>query len=45
MVQEGHHLTDAEGMAGLEVRAVDDGFIDEMVGAGIIDINEFNSIE
>ena len=45
VVQEGHHLTDAEGMAGLEVRAVDDGFIDEMVGAGIIDINEFNSIE
>ncbi len=30
-------MVDAEGMAGLELRAVDDGLIDEMVGAGVID--------
>jgi len=33
----GHHLVDAEGMAGLEVRPVDDAMIDEMVGAGLLD--------
>lgn len=40
----GHHLVDAEGMAGLELRPVDDGMVDEMVGAGLVeeDSNEGN---
>jgi hypothetical protein len=42
LVQEGHHLTDAEGMAGLEARAVDDGLVDELVGAGLIDLEDIN---
>lgn len=37
VVQEGHHLMDAEGMAGLEARAVDDGLVDEMLEAGYLD--------
>jgi hypothetical protein len=37
MVQDGHHLTDAEGMAGLKARAVDDALVDEMLEAGLID--------
>jgi PHD-finger len=36
LVENGHHLTDAEGMAGLEARAVDDALVDEMLGAGLI---------
>jgi hypothetical protein len=36
LVQDGHHLTDAEGMAGLEARAVDDALIDEMLEAELI---------
>lgn len=37
LVSEGaHHLADAEGMAGLELRPVDDAMLDEMVGAGVI---------
>ncbi len=35
--QQGHHLVDAEGMAGLEARPVEDGLIDEMVNAGLLD--------
>ncbi len=35
----GHHEVDAEGMAGLELRAVDDGLIDELIGAGMIDLS------
>lgn len=35
--QRGHHLVDAEGLAGLEARPVEDGLIDEMVEAGLID--------
>lgn len=37
--KEGHHMVDAEGMAGLELRAVDDGLVDEMVGAGMVDLD------
>lgn len=33
----GHHSVDAEGMAGLEARSVDDGLVDEMIEAGLID--------
>ncbi len=33
----GHHSVDAEGMAGVRLRPVDDGLIDELVGAGLID--------
>jgi hypothetical protein len=36
LVKNGHHLTDAEGMAGLEARAVDDALVDEMLEAGLI---------
>ena len=36
----GHHLVDAEGMAGLELRPVNDGMIDEVLQAGLVeDIN------
>lgn len=38
----GHHVVDAEGMAGLELRAVDDGLVDEMVVAGIVDPDAFD---
>lgn len=38
----GHHVVDAEGMAGLELRAVDDGLVDEMVGAGLVDPDGFS---
>jgi len=34
----GHHLVDAEGMAGLEARPVDDALIDEMVVSGRVAI-------
>jgi hypothetical protein len=34
-----HHLTDAEGMAGLENRGVDDAMIEDAIEAGLIDIN------
>jgi hypothetical protein len=36
MDKGGHHMVDAEGQNGLELRPVDDTLIDEMVGAGII---------
>jgi hypothetical protein len=42
VAEGGHHLVDAEGMAGLELRPVDDGVIDEMVGAGMVDEEEFD---
>jgi len=42
VAEGGHHLVDAEGMAGLELRPVDDGVIDEMVGAGIVDDEDFD---
>ena len=32
----GHHLVDAEGMAGLELRPVNDGMIDEVLEAGLV---------
>ena len=35
----GHHVVDAEGMAGLELRPVDDGLVDELLGAGMIDLS------
>lgn len=35
--QGGHHVVDAEGVAGLEARPVDDGLVDELVGAGLVD--------
>ena len=35
----GHHAVDAEGMAGLELRPVDDGLVDELLGAGMIDLS------
>ena len=36
----GHHLVDAEGMAGLELRPVNDGMIDEVLQAGLVeDVN------
>jgi hypothetical protein len=42
VAEGGHHLVDAEGMAGLELRPVDDGVIDEMVGAGIVNDEDFD---
>lgn len=36
----GHHLVDAVGMAGLDVRAVDGAMIDEMLGAGLVEEDE-----
>ncbi len=45
VAEGGHHLVDAEGMAGLELRPVDDGAIDEMVGAGIVDEAEHEGSE
>ena len=35
--QGGHHLVDAQGMAGLVMRPVDAGLVDEMIGAGLVD--------
>ena len=43
--QKGHHLVDAEGMAGLELRAVDDGLVDEMVGAGMVHPDDMDDVE
>lgn len=41
LVSEGaHHLADAEGMAGLELRPVDDAMLDDLVGAGVIGIDD-----
>lgn len=40
--EEGHHLVDAEGMNGLGLRNVDDGLVDEMVGAGFIHPEDFD---
>ena len=37
VVQDGHHLIDAEGMGGLEARAVDQGLVDELLDAGLLD--------
>ena len=38
--ERGHHLADAEGMAGLELRPVNDGMIDEVLQAGLVeDVN------
>ncbi len=45
VAEGGHHLVDAEGMAGLELRPVDEGIIDEMVGAGIVDEADFDEDE
>jgi PHD-finger len=41
LVEEGgHHLVDAVGMAGLDVRAVDEAMIDEMLGEGLVEEDE-----
>jgi hypothetical protein len=45
VVKEGHHLVDAEGMAGLELRPVDEGFVDEMVQAGIVEPEKIDDVE
>jgi hypothetical protein len=42
VAEGGHHLVDAEGMAGLELRPVDEGFVDEMVGAGIVNERDYD---
>jgi hypothetical protein len=42
IAEGGHHLVDAEGMAGLELRPVDEGVIDEMVGAGIVNEEDYD---
>jgi hypothetical protein len=34
--ERGHHMVDAEGMDGLDMRPIDDGLVDEMVGAGLV---------
>lgn len=36
----GHHLVDAEGMDGLELRPVNEGMIDEAIGAGLVVVEE-----
>jgi len=36
----GHHLVDAEGMAGLELRQVNDAMIDEMEGGGEVQVSD-----
>ena len=36
----GHHLVDAEGMAGLERRQVNDAMIDEMAGGGEVQVSD-----
>jgi hypothetical protein len=41
----GHHSVDAEGMAGLEARPVDDGLVDEMIEAGLVDADDFDENE
>ena len=41
----GHHVVDAEGMAGLEPRAVDDGLLDAIIGADLVDPDEFDDDE
>ena len=41
----GHHSVDAEGMAGVELRPVDDGLVDELVGAGMIDPDDVSDEE
>ena len=38
----GHHVSDTQGANGLEPRRVDDGFVDEMVGAGFLDPDELS---
>ena len=45
VAERGHHLVDAEGMAGLELRPVDDGLVDEMVGAEMVDPDEYDESE
>ena len=45
VAEGGHHVVDAEGMAGLELRAVDDGLVDEIVGAEILDPDEYDDSE
>lgn len=39
----GHHVVDAEGPAGLEARPVDDGLVDEIVGAGLVNEADYES--
>jgi hypothetical protein len=41
----GHHVVDAEGMAGLETRPVDDALVDELVGAGLVTVSESSDSE
>ena len=43
--EKGHHLVDAEGMAGLELRAVDEGLVDEMVAAGLVEVDDTDDEE
>lgn len=39
---EGHHLVDAVGMAGLELRTVDEALVDEFIEAGVLDEGAVN---
>ncbi len=45
VAEGGHHLVDAEGMAGLELRPVDEGVIDEMVEVGIVNEKDYDESE
>ena len=42
VAEGGHHLVDAEGMAGLGMRPVDEAMVDEMVGAGIVNEGDYD---
>ena len=43
VAEGGHHVVDAEGAAGLEMRPVDDGLVDELVGAGVVDEADYEA--
>lgn len=36
-----HHLTDAEGANGTEARSADDAMIDDAIGAGLLNSEDF----
>jgi hypothetical protein len=41
----GHHLVDAEGMAGLERRPVNDGMIDEALAANMVQVDDDDNLD
>lgn len=43
VAEGGHHVVDAQGVAGLERRPVDDGLVDELVGAGMVNEADYEA--